>query len=320
MPGLDPLPEEYPDGGVWPTASTVVVGGATLMAGDVGYEETKAKVAIGGASTFEQLRRSMATVLECCRDASATSAQVRFGSATWHASPKTDADGLARYYPLWLVARDASGDGRDIAHAINAGGVSTIQDGEDGKMCELPEQFRLGRYYDVPITSVLDPQPSGLSDTDPAILQWEWSRGFTASLLYRYRAVRQEQSLFSLSPVLRFGVSWLGELAVEVTLENGNKLNAWSTQRLSAVDWSHIGCTFDPDRMLVAMHLNGARVIELPFTRAIGAVDGCYIGRWNGGSLMNGEAQDVRIYDSVLRTEFIAAESNSYCADWVEVV
>lgn len=327
-------PGGYPDGGIWPTTGQVTFGGAISE-----VKPAMGAAVVGGGATVLVVRRELATMLECCRVASAAAGRVTFGSATWAASPKTDGDSLARYYPLGLNVRDVydanipipRGDvlaalkasGRDIAHQVTAGASGVLADSENGKMCEVPEQFRLGRYYDVPLTTSMDPQPQdGLGElpTSVVIKQWEWSRGFTASMLYRYRPVRQEQSLFSLSPAVRWGVSWLGELAVEISLENGDKLRKWSTQRLSVDDWSHIAFAFDPLRKAVRVYLNGVVVLDVAFTRAVGAVDGCYVGRWDGGSLMNGDAQDVRIYDSVLRTEFVAAEVNSYCADWVEVV
>ena len=339
MPGIDEPIDGYPDGGIWPTTGQVTVGGATSDAVSSESIPAVGGVAVGGSATLVVVRRDLATMLECCRSASAAGGRVTLGSATWTASPKTDGDNLARYYPLWLNERDVydannpfpRGDllarlkviGRDIAHQLDAGANGPMAASENGKMCEIPEQFRLGRYYDVPLPTPLDPQPGdglGVLTNGTVIQQWEWSRGFTASMLYRYRPVRQEQSLFSLSPAVRWGVSWLGELIVEITLENGDKVRKWSTQRLSVDDWSHLAFTFDPWRQLVRVYLNGVIVIDVPFTRAIGSVDACYIGRWDGGSLMNGDAQDVRIYDSVLRSEFVAAEVNSYCADWVEVV
>jgi hypothetical protein len=320
------------------TGRTAIGGNTTAF----NVQRSLGKVAVGGTVNIQFNRRnSGASVLQCCLDASSAGGRVTFGSATWDASPLQDGDGIARYHPLWLddhevleasqlpdpaaaVAQLATlqSVGRDIAHELDAAGVGPIMDSVDGKMCEIPEQFRLGRYYDVPLAPLLDPQPKvpiGDLPIDPPVLQWEWSRGFTASMLYRYRPVRQEQSLFSLSPSVRYGVSWLGELTIEVTLENGDKLNAWSTQRLSSTQWSHIAFTFDPHRQLVAMHLNGSHAVQVEFSRPIAAVNGCYIGRWNGGSLMNGDAQDFRIYDHVQRAEFIAAEVDSYCADWVEV-
>jgi hypothetical protein len=307
-------------------AETLAMGGAT----------------IGGAITSTSTRRDIGvTTLECCRSESVAAARATIGSASWSASPLHDGDGLARYYPLWLndravlEASEPTPDesllatirvtGRDIAHpemsnVVDAAGIGEIRDGENGKLCEIPEQFRLSRYYDLPLVGALEPQPlDGLDLPRVPVLQWEWSRGFTVSMLYRYRPLRQEQTLFSLSPSLRVGVTWMGELTVEIELENGDKLNAWSTQRLPADDWKHVALTYDPDRRLVSVHLEGTKVIGVAFTRALGVVDACYFGRWNGGSLINGEAQDLRIYNSVLRPEFIAAEVNSYCADWVEV-
>jgi hypothetical protein len=323
-----------------PSTGRLVLGSRTV---EFELERTLGKVAVGGTVNIQFNRRnSGASVLQCCVDASSAGGRVTFGAATWDASPLQDGDGMARYHPLWLDDHEVleanelpnpaaaaaqlatlQSVGRDIAHELDAAGVGPIMDSVDGKMCEIPEQFRLGRYYDVPLAQLLDPQPRvpiGAPPIEPPVLQWEWSRGFTASMLYRYRPVRQEQSLFSLSPAVRFGVSWLGELTIEVTLKNGDKQQAWSTQRLSSIDWSHIAFTLDSHRNLVAVHLNGLRVVELSLAQSIGLVDGCYIGRWNGGSLLNGEAQDVRIYNSVLRSEFIAAEVDSYCADWVEVV
>jgi hypothetical protein len=317
-----------------PSTGQLAFGSATRV---LNPKETKGRVALGGSTTITVLRSSGVdvSVLSCCRSASETNTRVTFGSATWHASVKTDGDGLARYHPLWLddsqvlaatlpILNQSALDiihatGRDIAHHVDAVGFGAIQASVDGKMCELPEQFRTDRYYELSLGTIRDPQPEGLFPQDPLALQWEWSRGFTVTMLYRYRPIKQEQTLFSLSPALRFGITWFGELTVEIQLANGEKVQAWSSVRLPTEQWSHIAMTFDPGRSLVRVHLNGVPVITQELA-AIGSVDACYIASWDNASLLYGEAQDVRIYDSILRTEFIDAEVDSYCADWIEVL
>jgi hypothetical protein len=305
-------------------AETLAMGGAT----------------IGGAITSTSTRRDIGvTTLECCRSESVAVARATIGSASWAAWPLHDGDALARYYPLWLNEHDVldastpilkpdvlatlNATGRDIAHQISAAGIGANVDSTEGKLCEIPEQFRLGRYYDVPLPTLLDPQPtpaqSGEPVPRPLVPQWEWTRGFTATVLYRYRPIRQEQTIFSLSPALRVGVTWLGELTASADLENGERLNAWASTRLPAAVWSHVAVTYDPARRQVRIYLDGVSKILVSLHRPLGTVDACYLGRWNGGSLMHGESQDLRIYNSVLRTEFIQAEVNSYCADWVEI-
>lgn len=321
----------WDDTDIWqeaePSTGLAIIGGATR---EYNAEETTGRVAMGGATSITVNRRSgvEASVLACCVTATTAAARCTFGGATWDASVESNADGLARYYPLWLDTLELSTStvaalqsfGRDIAHSIESQGFGTMLASDNGKMCETPEQFRGGRWYSVPI-DVVDPvQPeAGGRDADaPEELQWQYARDWTATMLVRRYDARQDQCLVALGDGLKFGLSWLGELSIEAILENGTELRRWSTQTLTTGQWSHVAINYTPTHCRV--YLNGVLAVELVLTKPIATPEYFQIAQHAGGSLLWADVQDVRIYDHRKRVQFLLAESESYCADWIEVL
>jgi hypothetical protein len=323
----------WTDDGIWgedPTEIRLAISGATRQ---FNSNEAISRLRIGGATitTVQRGERPSVAVIDCCRSTSVAGASLQLGGATWDASRKTAADGLARYYPLWRddqAAIDAEKAGtaaqlafisRDIAHGIDAGASGPMIAAANGRLCEVPEQLRGARSFDLPIDTLRDPQPELQPGDEPyQFRQWEYASGFTVSMLFRRYEQKQEQTLFSLGDSLRVGVSWLGEVVIEATLADGSIVRNWSTARLPTGEWRHVAFTFEP-RGLARAYIEGAGAASVNVASGLGAVDYSAIGRWAGGSLLWGDLQDVRIYDHVKRSEFVASEASSYCADWVEV-
>ncbi len=208
--------------------------------------------------------------------------------------------------------------GRDLANQHEAVATGGWLEAEDGIICEDPEQWRLSRYYEIPIDIASEFQPPADSGL-PERPQFNFVEGFTLSMWFRWAEIRQEQTLFSLDPALRFGVSWLGELIVFAEMADGTNDDEWSAERLTSGQWAFLALRFQPAVQRIDALLDAQRVLTLDLPKPLAEVEECFLGRFRDGSLLNGDVQDVRIYHDVRSIEFLEAEKDSYCADWVEV-
>lgn len=215
-----------------------------------------------------------------------------FGSASWWAANRVG-DGLQRWHPL------AEHGGVDIAHGQDAEGFGEL-DLIDGIICETAEQFRANRYYELAFPKYWD--------------------GLTITFWFRYVENIFEQTLFSYDPSLRLGVTWLGEPVIQVRWFDETEQEVFCDP-IEKDKWLHFALRFNPSEEL-GLFIDGQKVcgIDNPKDFFDVADAGSFIGNLQNGSFINGDVQDFRIYHGARSWEWIKAERDSFCEQWIETV
>lgn len=313
--------------------------------------DTSATFVLGSTSTSSPsiitAGTSGATILDCCSEATET--VFIFGSLTWDATPERTsdanfplrADGLSRYYPMALEERtyqealDADdtvtvrrliATSRNLTQAYNdpffltdAEAVGELYLGPIDKMCEKADWFKGQRYYTIPLDPLRSPSVEDEEGEDIEQLQWAWDSSWTMTMCYKWTRTSREQSIVALDPVFRLGISWTGDLATSLLLEDGEWLEQWSTLPLVDGEWAHIALVYDPD-VGFDVYKDGVLVVRVKLTKTHKAAQQVLLGGWHDASPASGYMQDVRLYDTRKAPDFLEAESRSFCANWVEVL
>lgn len=215
-----------------------------------------------------------------------------FGTESWVATDN-DADGLHSWHPL------ATETETEIAHRHYPLAFGDLEI-SNGIICEPAEKFRSNRYYQ------LATYPS----------YWH---GFTTTLWYKFFPNENEQTLFSIDPALRLGITWLGEPTIAVQWDDGTAEQIYSDP-LSLDEWHHIAIRFNPSEAL-ELFVDGVLASQTVTTGDFfGVADLAYIGNFENGSYIIGDMQDVRIYHGARSHEFIKAERDSFCQQWISAV
>lgn len=200
--------------------------------------------------------------------------------------------GLLGYYPLG-GGDDISGLGNHATPAIEP--VGTVP----GILCEPAELLDGRQFYELPFAL-----PGSL----------------TVSLWLRPAAVRLEQTVLSLGPYLRLGLSFLLEPIVSVNRGLASEVNI-TGPRLPAGEFLHMAYVIDDASGEARIYVDGA-AIELrrdgqagkrPAIPAVADRSPPVFSRYGIGSGLHGAAQDLVIRSAALTPAEIAAEHASYC-------
>ena len=200
---------------------------------------------------------------------------------------------LWAYYPLAL---DGTNAGEDIANDNDATAYGSA-DITKGKLCEYAEQFRSYRYYKVP--------------------EFNYWDGFSFSVLYRYSENNLETTIFSLSPALRVGLSWMAEPVIQATWTDKSVGEAWG-EPIDKTKFIHFAFNYKPSDE-ASIYINGELSCSVYSKLFLSEVQDIFIGKYDNGGYAIGDMQDFRLYNFAKPGVFWKNESDSYNAGFISI-
>ena len=210
-----------------------------------------------------------------------TTGGATIGGQTWHAI-ENRIDCLKQYLGLGDNENDliTNSENQSIGDLDIAAGIQ----------CEPSERFNSNRYYKL----------------DPI----EYWNGFSMSCWMKFNDSIQEQTVFSISPVLRVGRSWQNEPLIDCDWIDSTSDKVWG----SAIDneWHLWTFNFKPN-VEVAIYIDGEKSVELEQPKQfLNQSKANYFGLFKNGGYLNGNAQELRIYNKPRSISEIKGEYTAY--------
>ncbi len=229
-------------------------------------------------------------------------------------------DGFAGVWPL-----DEEGDGstdefqdrsRSNLHGTGGDGsdLSLVPTRDSGVYCQFSQHFVQRQYITLPPDNI------------------PMDQGFSVSLWGKINTYNVPRCFFSRGHTTTSGDEWafsLGytflnqiEARVQILGLDGaaKTYSAVGSTWLSEDQWYHLAASWEPGIGL-KLYLNGEQDGQksVPESLLQPVSSESYFGRWNDGSHLTGNLQDVRLHPVVRSEAWFAAEYQSYCGSFLTV-
>ncbi len=261
----------------------LVVGGVAIEIKYLPIKTMQGGLEIGGIATkvYTAFDCSNLAPIRCGKvNTVDTPGGISIGSTSWYAV-KNRITNLVHYLPMSLDENHDLLDGE-----VTASGVLEIT---PGLFCDTAERFTSNRFYALPM--------------------FEYYNGFSLSVWYRTRKTLQEQTVFSINPGLRIGVSWNQEPLIEATWDDATTTNDWGDS-LDTL-WHLWSINFNPFSEL-SIFIDGNLSASVRPKRFLSPSNEVFIGRHKDGGYLRGDMQDFRLYDRPRGASEIDAEYQAY--------